>query len=149
MSTGAGTCCLDCRLETGGCGYKEPTTCTDPKKMACPSAAPKDTNQDDLKLWPRDDRRRILHAVYRVGDIEKTMKWMQDCLGMQILRKRDVPEEKYMNVFMGYGAEDNHFAAELTYSKCLSNPLASSRMKIYSVFRTHGLFDDALLESRI
>jgi hypothetical protein len=26
-----------------------------------------------LKKWPREDRRRLLHAVYRVGDIEKTM----------------------------------------------------------------------------
>lgn len=48
-------------------------------------------------------------------------RWYGDCLGMHILRKRDVPEEKYMNVFMGYGMEDNHFAAELTYSKCRMN----------------------------
>lgn len=40
-----------------------------------------------------------------------------DCLGMTILRKRDVPEEKYMNVFLGYGPEDNHFCVELTYSE--------------------------------
>lgn len=42
---------------------------------------------------------------------------------MHILRKRDNPEEKYMNVFMGYGMEDNHFVAELTYSKCRTNTI--------------------------
>lgn len=54
-------------------------------------------------------------------DVGRDCRWYQDCLGMHILRKRDVPEEKYMNVFMGYGPEDNHFAAELTYSKCTPN----------------------------
>lgn len=56
-------------------------------------------------------------------DVGRDCRWYQECLGMQILRKRDVPEEKYMNVFMGFGPEDNHFAAELTYSKCRISPL--------------------------
>lgn len=64
---------------------------------------------------------------------------MQDCLGMQILRKRDVPEEKYMNAFMGYGSEDNHFAAELTYSKFLSTSVASSQRKTITFLEYTGL----------
>lgn len=36
---------------------------------------------------------------------------------MQLLRKRDVPEEKYANAFLGFGPEDSHFVVELTYSK--------------------------------
>lgn len=35
---------------------------------------------------------------------------------MKLLRKRDVPEEKYSNAFLGFGPEDSHFAVELTYS---------------------------------
>lgn len=35
---------------------------------------------------------------------------------MKLLRKRDIPEEKYTNAFLGYGAEDNHFVVELTYN---------------------------------
>lgn len=36
---------------------------------------------------------------------------------MKLLRKRDIPEEKYTNAFLGYGPEDSHFVIELTYSK--------------------------------
>lgn len=36
---------------------------------------------------------------------------------MKLLRKRDIPEERYTNAFLGYGPEDSHFVVELTYSK--------------------------------
>ena len=36
---------------------------------------------------------------------------------MKVLRKRDIPEERYTNAFLGYGPEESHFAVELTYSK--------------------------------
>lgn len=39
---------------------------------------------------------------------------------MNLLRKRDIPEERYTNAFLGYGPEDNHFLVELTYSKSIS-----------------------------
>lgn len=39
---------------------------------------------------------------------------------MKLLRKRDIPEERYTNAFLGYGPEDSHFVIELTYSKLLS-----------------------------
>lgn len=35
---------------------------------------------------------------------------------MKLLRKRDIPEERYTNAFLGYGPEDSHFVVELTYS---------------------------------
>jgi hypothetical protein len=35
---------------------------------------------------------------------------------MKLLRKRDVPADKYTNAFLGYGPEDSNFALELTYS---------------------------------
>jgi hypothetical protein len=38
---------------------------------------------------------------------------------MKLLRKRDIPEERYTNAFLGYGPEDSHFVVELTYSKLL------------------------------
>lgn len=37
---------------------------------------------------------------------------------MKLLRKRDIPEEKYSNAFLGFGPEDTNFAVELTYSTC-------------------------------
>lgn len=38
---------------------------------------------------------------------------------MKLLRRRDIPEERYTNAFLGYGPEDSHFVIELTYSKLI------------------------------
>lgn len=35
---------------------------------------------------------------------------------MKLLRKRDIPEEKYSNAFLGFGPEESHFVVELTFS---------------------------------
>lgn len=78
----------------------------------CQEAA---TNAELLE-WPTKDRHRFLHAVYRVGDLERTIKFYTECFRMKLLRKRDVPEEKYSNAFLGYGPEESHFVLELTYN---------------------------------
>ncbi|XP_061336917.1 lactoylglutathione lyase GLX1-like isoform X2 [Gastrolobium bilobum] len=70
----------------------------------------------ELFEWPKEDRRRFLHAVYRVGDLDRTIKFYTEAFGMKLLRKRDVPEEKYANAFLGFGPEQSHFAVELTYN---------------------------------
>lgn len=41
-----------------------------------------------------------------------------ECLGMKVLRRRDIFEDKYINVFLGYGFEEINFVVELIYSKC-------------------------------
>ena len=66
--------------------------------------------------WTRSDNRRMLHAVYRVGDMDATIKYYKDHFGMEQLRYRDMPEEKFTNAFMGFGPEDKNFAVELTYN---------------------------------
>ncbi|EES04930.2 probable lactoylglutathione lyase, chloroplastic [Sorghum bicolor] len=71
---------------------------------------------DEAFSWAKKDNRRLLHVVYRVGDIDKTIKFYTECLGMKLLRKRDIPEEKYTNAFLGYGPEESHFVVELTYN---------------------------------
>lgn len=38
---------------------------------------------------------------------------------MKLLRKRDIPEEKYSNAFLGFGPEQSNFVVELTYSELL------------------------------
>lgn len=72
--------------------------------------------EENAAEWTKNDKRRLLHVVYRVGDLDKTIKFYTECLGMKILRKRDIPEEKYSNAFLGYGPEESHFAVELTYN---------------------------------
>ncbi|KAA8520080.1 hypothetical protein F0562_014336 [Nyssa sinensis] len=71
---------------------------------------------DELLEWPKKDKRRFLHAVYRVGDLDRTIKFYTECFGMKLLRKRDIPEEKYSNAFLGFGPEESHFVVELTYN---------------------------------
>lgn len=66
--------------------------------------------------WLQEDSRRLLHAVYRVGDMDATVEYYKKCFGMQLLRYRDVKEEKYINAFLGYGPETSHFVLELTYN---------------------------------
>ncbi|KAH9749545.1 Lactoylglutathione lyase GLX1 [Citrus sinensis] len=70
----------------------------------------------ELLEWPKKDKRRLLHAVYRVGDLDRTIKYYTECFGMELLRKRDVPEEKYSNAFLGFGPEQSYFVVELTYN---------------------------------
>ncbi|XP_010535979.1 PREDICTED: probable lactoylglutathione lyase, chloroplastic isoform X1 [Tarenaya hassleriana] len=77
--------------------------------------------QEDLLEWVKKDKRRMLHVVYRVGDMDRTIKFYTECLGMKLLRKRDIPEEKYTNAFLGYGPEDSHFVIELTYNYGVDN----------------------------
>lgn len=43
-------------------------------------------------------------------------RFYTECLGMKLLRQRDIPEEKCANAFLGYGPEESNFTAELTYS---------------------------------
>ncbi|XP_042519668.1 lactoylglutathione lyase GLX1 [Macadamia integrifolia] len=71
---------------------------------------------ENVLEWAKNDKRRFLHAVYRVGDLDRTIKFYTEGFGMQLLRKRDIPEEKYSNAFLGFGPEESNFVVELTYN---------------------------------
>ncbi|XP_009798231.1 lactoylglutathione lyase GLX1 isoform X1 [Nicotiana tabacum] len=73
-------------------------------------------SDENASEWIKKDKRRMLHAVYRVGNLDKTIKFYTECLGMKLLRKRDILEEGYSNAFLGYGPEETNFAVELTYN---------------------------------
>ncbi|EXB82251.1 hypothetical protein L484_007241 [Morus notabilis] len=79
-------------------------------------AATTTTTKENVLEWVKNDKRRMLHVVYRVGDLDKTIKFYTECLGMKLLRKRDIPEDRYTNAFLGFGPEDSHFVVELTYN---------------------------------
>jgi lactoylglutathione lyase len=59
---------------------------------------------------------RILHTMLRVGDLERSVKFYTDVLGMKLLRKTDRPEQKYSLAFVGYDTEDKAAVLELTYN---------------------------------
>ncbi|XP_004501170.1 lactoylglutathione lyase GLX1-like isoform X2 [Cicer arietinum] len=88
--------------------------------QAIAAVDPSQPNQN-LFHWIQNDNRRFLHVVYSVGDLDKTIKFYTECLGMKLLRKRDLPEDKYSNAFLGYGPEDSHFTVELTYNYGVDN----------------------------
>lgn len=59
---------------------------------------------------------RILHTMLRVGDLERSIKFYQDVLGMRLLRTSENPEYKYSLAFLGYDDEDKSAVIELTYN---------------------------------
>lgn len=59
---------------------------------------------------------RILHTMLRVGDLEKSIAFYRDVLGMQELRRNDYPDGKFTLAFMGYGDEASNTVLELTYN---------------------------------
>ncbi|KAI8016524.1 hypothetical protein LOK49_LG05G02017 [Camellia lanceoleosa] len=62
----------------------------------------------------KKDKRSFYIFVYRVGDLDRTIKFYTECFGMKLLRKRDIPEEKYSNAFLRFGPEESNFVVELT-----------------------------------
>ena len=59
---------------------------------------------------------RLLHTMIRVGDLERSIKFYTEVLGMRLLRRRDYPEGKFTLAFVGYGDESDHTVLELTYN---------------------------------
>jgi len=59
---------------------------------------------------------RLLHTMLRVGDLDRSVDFYTNVLGMQLLRKTDRPEQKYTLAFVGYGDEQTHAVLELTYN---------------------------------
>lgn len=59
---------------------------------------------------------RMLHTMYRVTDLDKSLAFYTDVLGMRLLRRKDYPEGKFTLAFVGYGDEDDNTVLELTHN---------------------------------
>ncbi len=59
---------------------------------------------------------RILHTMLRVGDLQRSIDFYTQTLGMQLLRKSDYPEGEFTLAFLGYGEERDTAVIELTYN---------------------------------
>ncbi len=59
---------------------------------------------------------RLLHTMLRVGDLDRSVKFYTEVLGMKLLRTTDRPEQKYTLAFVGYDTEDRSAVLELTYN---------------------------------
>lgn len=59
---------------------------------------------------------RLLHTMLRVGDLDASISFYTEILGMKLLRRQDYPEGKFTLAFVGYGAETDTAVIELTYN---------------------------------
>ena len=59
---------------------------------------------------------RILHTMLRVGDLQRSIDFYTNVLGMKLLRTSDNPEYEYKLAFLGYGSNPDHAELELTYN---------------------------------
>jgi lactoylglutathione lyase len=59
---------------------------------------------------------RILHTMLRVGDLQRSINFYTQVLGMQLLRTTERPEQRYDLAFLGYGRNPEHAEIELTYN---------------------------------
>lgn len=59
---------------------------------------------------------RMLHTMIRVGDLDRSIAFYTDVLGMRLLRRKDYPGGKFTLAFVGYGDESDHTVLELTYN---------------------------------
>ena len=59
---------------------------------------------------------RILHTMIRSGNLERSIAFYTEIMGMKLLRPKDYPKGEFTNAFLGYGDESEQAALELTYN---------------------------------
>ena len=59
---------------------------------------------------------RLLHTMLRVGNLDESLKFYCELLGMKLLRQKDYPGGEFTLAFVGYGDEADHSVLELTYN---------------------------------
>jgi lactoylglutathione lyase len=59
---------------------------------------------------------RMLHTMLRVGDLDRSIQFYTELLGMKLLRRNDYPEGKFTLAFVGYEAESTGTVIELTHN---------------------------------
>jgi lactoylglutathione lyase len=59
---------------------------------------------------------RMMHTMIRVFDLDVSIKFYTEMLGMKLLRRDDYPEGQFTNAFVGYGPEETDTVVELTFN---------------------------------
>lgn len=59
---------------------------------------------------------RLLHTMLRVGDLERSISFYTEILGMKLLRRKDYPDGRFTLAFVGYGDESDTAVIELTHN---------------------------------
>ncbi len=59
---------------------------------------------------------KMLHTMIRVGNLDRSLAFYTELLGMRLLRKKDYPGGRFTLAFVGYGDESDHTVVELTHN---------------------------------
>ena len=59
---------------------------------------------------------RLLHTMLRVGNLQRSIDFYTNVLGMKLLRQKEYPDGRFTNAFVGYGEESQNSVIELTYN---------------------------------
>src|SRR4051794_20377865 len=71
------------------------------------------------RVWQARGRRlamKMLHTMLRVGNLDRSLAFYTELLGMRLLRKKDYPDGRFTLAFVGYGDESDHTVIELTHN---------------------------------
>ena len=102
---------------------------------------------DTSRPIPDADKFRLLHTMIRVRDLDASLRFYTNLLGMKLLRKRDYPSGQFTLAFVGYGDESSNAVIELTHNWGQAEPynLGSALVIWRSVFLTSTRPASALL----
>ncbi|HEU4707797.1 MAG TPA: lactoylglutathione lyase [Methylophilaceae bacterium] len=84
---------------------------------------------------------RILHTMIRVGDLERSVRFYTEVLGMQLIRRHEYPEGRFTLAFVGYGKEQESAVIELTHnwdtpSYDLGNGFGHVAIEVDDIYKT-------------
>ncbi|RME87410.1 MAG: lactoylglutathione lyase [Zetaproteobacteria bacterium] len=71
---------------------------------------------DSFQRTARRRTMRILHTMIRVADLDRSIAFYTEVLGMRLLRRKDYPGGRFTLAFVGYAEESEAACIELTYN---------------------------------
>ena len=84
---------------------------------------------------------RMLHTMIRVRDLEKSIEFYTDFLGMKLLRRDDYPGGKFTLAFVGYGDESSHAVIELTHNWDQEEAYTEGRNFGHLAFQVENIYE--------
>ncbi|MBA34607.1 MAG: lactoylglutathione lyase [Oleispira sp.] len=90
---------------------------------------------------------RMLHTMLRVGDLDQSIEFYTNVMGMKLLRRRDNEEYRYTLAFVGYQEESEGCVLELTHNwdtseYDLGNGYGHIALEVDDIYATCNIIED-------